>query len=90
MGRKKKSSGTLKRGPFTFKDLEKALKADGWTRRKGHRRGSKHHCYEHPTKTGKPVLAEKWDSIQANDQMFRSVAAAAGLSKRRLLELLNR
>lgn len=86
MARRKKASGQLKRGPFTFKDLDCAIKLDGWYEA-GHGR---HPNYRHPVKPGKVQLDRKWTGIRASDELFRSVAWQAGVSSKALLRLLNR
>lgn len=87
--RKKRKKGTkgppLNRGPFAFRDLDRAIKKDGWREAKH----GDHPNYKHPTKSGKVQLDKKWTSIRANDTMFRSVARQAGLSNKALLRLLN-
>ena len=81
----KKKGPQLHRGPFTCADLRRAIKLDGWESAKNR----KHLNFEHPTKSGKVSLDEKWTAIRANDTMFRSVARQAGLSNKELLLLLN-
>lgn len=75
----------LNRGPFDFKDLDSAIKKDGWEEAKH----GDHPNYKHPTKSGKVQLDKKWTGIRANDMMFRSVARKAGLTSKELLRLLN-
>lgn len=75
----------LNRGPFEFKDLDRAIKRNGWLEAKH----GGHPNYKHPTKRGKVQLDKKWTGIRANDMMFRSVARQAGLSNKELLRLLN-
>jgi predicted RNA binding protein YcfA (HicA-like mRNA interferase family) len=80
-----KKGPRLNRGPFTFSDLDRAIKRDGWKEAKH----GNHPNYKHPTKRGKVQLDKKWDGIRANDLMFRSVARQAGLTNKELLRLLN-
>lgn len=75
----------LNRGPFTFSDLDRAIKRDGWKEAKH----GNHPNYKHPTKKGKVQLDKKWTGIRANDLMFRSVARQASLTNKELLRLLN-
>jgi predicted RNA binding protein YcfA (HicA-like mRNA interferase family) len=87
--RKKKAKGKkgppLNRGPFAFRDLDRAIKRGGWREAKH----GNHPNYKHPTKGSKVQLDKKWTAIRANDTMFRSVARQAGLSNEDLLRLLN-
>ncbi len=85
MARKKKPSGAMRRGPFAFQDLERAIKLGGW-KLEGH---GDHPNYNHPRKSGKVQLDKKWTGIRANDTIFSSVARQASLSNRQLLQLLN-
>lgn len=80
-----KKGPPLHRGPFTFSDLDRAIKKDGWTEAKH----GNHPNYKHSTKRGKVQLDKKWTGIRANDLMFRSVARQAGLTNKQLLRLLN-
>lgn len=82
---KGKKGPPLNRGPFAFRDLDRAIKKDGWREAK---HGS-HPNYKHPTKGGKVQLDKKWTGIRANDMIFRNVARQAGLSSKDLLRLLN-
>lgn len=86
MARKKKPSGRLNKGPFTYADLDKAIDLDGWYPVDG----TKHESYEHATKGGKVSLDKKWTGIKYGHNMFKSVAAQAGLTQQELLKLLNR
>lgn len=83
--RGRKKGPPLRRGPFTFADLERAITRDGWHEAKA----GNHPNYKHPTKGGKVQLDKKWTGIRANDLMFKSVARQAGLTNRALLRLLN-
>jgi hypothetical protein len=85
VARKKKPSGRLKSGPFTFADLERAIEADGWLP-DGH---GDHPNYSHETKRGKVQLDKKWTGVKKGSMVFRSVASQAGLSQRELQKLLN-
>ena len=85
MARKKKPSGRLRHGPFTFLDLEHAIFLDGWLE-DGH---GDHPNYRHPTKRGKVQLDKKWTGVKKGSQVFRSVARQAELSQGDLLRLLN-
>jgi hypothetical protein len=81
----KKKGPSLNRGPFDCSDLKRAIKLDGWLPAKN----KKHLNYEHPKKSGKVSLDEKWTAIRANDLMFRSIARQAGLDPKDLLLLVN-
>lgn len=82
---KSKKGRPLNRGPFNFRDLDRAIKKDGWREA----RHGDHPNYKHPARSGKVQLDKKWTGIRANDTMFRSVARQAGLSNKVLLRLLN-
>jgi predicted RNA binding protein YcfA (HicA-like mRNA interferase family) len=86
MARKKKPSGRLSSGPWTFADFEKALKADGW-----YPVGvGEHPNYRHPTRPGKVQLDKKWTGVKKGHLPFRGVAIQGGYSKKELQVLLNR
>jgi len=87
VAKKRKNKSELKRGPFTTRDVERALKLDGWVARGS---GGKHpRMYEHPTKSGKNPVSDKWNSIHAGDRVFKSLCQTMGVTKDELLELLN-
>jgi predicted RNA binding protein YcfA (HicA-like mRNA interferase family) len=85
VSRKKKPSGRLSHGPFSFADLERAIAKDGWIEG-GH---GDHPNYKHPTKSGKVQLDKKWTGVKKGSLVFKSVARQAGLSQTDLLRLLN-
>ena len=85
VARNKKPSGRLNHGPFTFDDLEKAIKSDGWYE-VGH---GDHPNYEHGTKSGKVQLDKKWTGVKKGSVVLRSVARQADLTDKELLKLLN-
>jgi hypothetical protein len=76
----------LKRGPFTSKDVKRALKADGWTQRpaKGHQT-----VWEHPTKPGKFPVSEHWTGLKISCPILNGMVRTCGIPKDRLLRLLN-
>jgi hypothetical protein len=76
----------LKRGPFTAKDVKKALKADGWVSGKG---GAHQTVWTHPVKPGKFPVSESWSSLRAWDPILRGMVRTCGIDKERLLQLLN-
>lgn len=82
MSRRKRHNS---RGPFTFADLYRAFKRDGWIEVQH----GKHVNMKHPTKKGKLQLNKKWDGVRAGDGMFNSLCRTSGLSKKQLLDLLN-
>lgn len=50
--------------------------------------GTKHLAYEHPTKSGKVNIDEKWTSVKAGSWVFRSVVMdQAGITRREFEEL---
>lgn len=76
----------LNKGPFTAKQLERALvKGDGWYRVKG----AKHVALNHSTKTSKVNFSSDWTGLKYGRPMFKSVAAQARLTQQELLQLLN-
>jgi len=83
--RKKKPSGRLSHGPFTFADLEQAIMNDDWLEADH----GDHPNYKHPTKSGKVQLDKKWTGVKKGSVVFKSVARQAGLTQKQLLELLN-
>ncbi len=85
MARKKKPGGRLSHGPFTFADLEAAIRRDDW-QEANH---GDHPNYKHPTKPGKVQLDKKWTGVKKGSVVFKSVARQAGLTQKQLLELLN-
>lgn len=82
MGRKDK---TLRRGPFTAKDVETALKLDGWTSAPG----GNHNVWSHPTKRGKIPVKGAWSSLKAWCPILGGMARTMQLEKPALLALLN-
>jgi predicted RNA binding protein YcfA (HicA-like mRNA interferase family) len=86
VARQKKASGRLSSGPFSFADIERAIRADGWSEVS---HGS-HPNYEHPTKPGKIQLDKKWTGVKKGSVAYRSVARQAGLTSKKFQELLNR
>jgi hypothetical protein len=66
-----------------FTDFRRVILADGWKPVSG----TKHYAYEHPTKTGKVNLDEKWDRVKEGSWIFRSVLEQASLSKSEFAEL---
>jgi predicted RNA binding protein YcfA (HicA-like mRNA interferase family) len=85
VAKKNKKASNLNRGPFTAADIDRALRADGWTAKAG----GKHQVYRHPEKSGKIPASSKWRHVKAGDWLFRSLARGAGLTKKQLLRLLN-
>lgn len=86
MGRKKKPSGRLNKGPFGTRDVERALKADGWFAEGG---GGHQTVFRHAKKPGKIPVSQAWTGLRAWDPILTGIAETSGLGKRRLLQLLN-
>lgn len=80
----------LKRGPFTANDVRYALHADGWVKCAGKGGGTRHEAWEHPTKRGKFMVDDKWDSLRISDPILKGMVRTTGIDKKRLLRLLNR
>ena len=76
----------MKRGPFTAKDVKRALKADGWHEAAG----GKHGVWEHPEKPGKFAVSESWKNLNISDPILRGMCRTCILDKRTLLKLLNK
>ena len=76
----------MKRGPFTTRDVKRALKADGWEQRSG---GGHQTVWEHPTKPGKFPVSEKWTSLNISCPILKGMCRTCGLTKDELLRLLN-
>lgn len=76
----------LKRGPFTARDVKKALKADGWTPKSGGRHQT---VWMHPQKPGKFPVSESWSALRAWDPILKGMIRTCGIDKERLLRLLN-
>lgn len=74
-----------KRGPFTAKDVERALKADGW----GEQSGGNHPVWKHPTKPGKFAVSKKWSALRISDPILKGMMRTCGIDKARLVRLLN-
>lgn len=85
MARKKKPSGKLSTGPWTFDDLRKILEAEGYVRREG----AGHPHWEHPSRPGKVSLDEKWTGVKCGSLVFNSVGRQSGYGKKGLQRLLN-
>jgi predicted RNA binding protein YcfA (HicA-like mRNA interferase family) len=78
---------SLKRGPFTARDVKSALKADGWIRStKG---GGHQTMWTHPEKPGKFPVSEAWKNLDISDPILRGMVRTCGIDKKRLLQLLN-
>jgi predicted RNA binding protein YcfA (HicA-like mRNA interferase family) len=60
------------------KDLICVVEADGWQRVKG----TDHYAWEHPNKSGKVSIDEKWEHVKVGSWVFRSVREQAGLSRK--------
>ncbi len=73
-----------KRGPFTAKEIEKALRLDGWEVQPG----GNHPVYRHPTKRGKIPIKKAWSGIKAGDPIFNGMCRTMGVTTEQLLELL--
>ncbi len=86
--RKKKKSGQLPRGPFTFKDLEAAIRLDGW-KREPHQTGGGHITYNNPDRDGKITLDVNWDSVKVGHRPWHGVCEQGGYSKKDLQILLD-
>ena len=84
MARKRKDK-TLSKGPFTARDVEKALKLDGWTSSPG----GNHVVWEHPTKPGKIPIKKSWTGLRAWCPILKGFTRTMGLTKNELLRLLN-
>lgn len=70
--------------PLTTEDFKRVLRAAGWTRVPG----TKHLAYEHPEKSGKVNLDEKWTQVIPGSWVFRSVVLdQAGMTRREFEEL---
>lgn len=83
---RKRGGPQLNKGPFSAKQLERALvKGDDWYRVPG----AKHIALKHPAKRGKVNFSASWTSLKYGQETFRSVARQAGLTQRELLQLLN-
>jgi hypothetical protein len=76
----------LKRGPFTAKDVKKALKADGWVSKSG---GKHQIVWTHSVKPGKFAVSESWTALRAWDPILKGMVRTCGIDKDRLLRLLN-
>lgn len=85
MTRKRKPSGRLSTGPWTFFDIERAIKSVGWYEVKH----GDHPNYRHPEKPGKVQLDKKWTGVKKGHLVFRGVASQAGLTQKELQRLLN-
>lgn len=88
MAKRRKNKSELSRGPFDSKDVERALKLDGWTRRTG---GGGHGVYydSHPTKEGKVPISTEWTGLRCWDPIVRGFLETMHVSKDELLHLLN-
>lgn len=84
MARRKKPSGRLSTGPWTFADLERAIVRDGWYEV----RHGDHPNYKHATKRGKVQLDKKWTGVKKGHTVFKGVASQAGLTQHQLQKLL--
>jgi hypothetical protein len=85
VARKRKPSGSLKKGPFTTADLAAALIAAGAKRRSG---GGHQDVYEHPSGWKVPV-SSAWTGLRKGCPILKGIARTTGLSDTELLLLLN-
>ena len=85
MTRKKKPSGRLSKGPWTYDDIRKVLESQGYTSEKG----AAHPQWRHPTRPGKVSLDKKWTSVKTGQMVFDSLARQTGYGKKGLQRLLN-
>lgn len=75
----------LKKGPFSAKDVERVLKADGWTEQSG----GNHSVWRHSSKPGKFTVSKKWSELRITDPILKGMVRTCGIPKDRLLRLLN-
>lgn len=88
MARKRKPSGKLWRGPFTFDHLRQVVEEAGFERCTGEKAGTNHSTWEHPETGEKVPLSDKWDGVKKGHAPFNSVADRMGISGRELLKRL--
>jgi len=80
-----KRGGQLNKGPFSTEEIERVLTREGW----GRVNSKRHLALKHPTKRGKVSMSPGWGHVRYDSEVFASIAAQAGLTKKRLLQLLN-
>lgn len=85
MGRRKKPSGRLRRGPFTASDFETAIKLDGWVSESD----GPHSMWRHPSRPGKITIDGKWTGVRSGHDAFRGIATQGGYTSKELIRLLN-
>jgi len=84
MPKRRKHHGKPNRGPFSSKDFERALLADGWYTAQG----GKHPCFRHPTRPGKAQVPSNWTAVKVGHDAFRGLLVQTGYAKDELLRLL--
>jgi len=85
MARKKKPSGRLTKGPWTFDDIRIAIEKQGYVREEA----AGHPQWRHTTRAGKVSLDEKWTGVKKGQVVFKSLARQTGYGEEGLLRLLN-
>jgi predicted RNA binding protein YcfA (HicA-like mRNA interferase family) len=75
--------GKQKMPPLSAADIIRVLRADGWVQVPG----TKHLAFEHPTKTGKVNVDEKWEHVRLGDWVCRSVLEQASMTRAEFEEL---
>lgn len=86
MARKRKPSGSLKKGPFTTDDLAKGLMLAGAQKHGG---GGHPVVYEHPVNGWKVPVSSSWTGLRKGCPILKGIARTLGISDRELLLLLN-
>jgi hypothetical protein len=82
---KRRKDKSLKRGPFSAKDIHDGLARIGFTRQEG----GKHPLRVSPDGKRRVPISTAWTSIRVNDQLFKSIARGAGLTNKQLQRLLS-
>lgn len=85
MGKRRRRSGNLHRGPFSAGDFDAGLRLDGWFEVPH----TRHRNYRHPVRPGKVQVDAKWTGVKPGYFSFRMVMEQAGYTKDELLRLLN-
>jgi hypothetical protein len=85
MARRKKPSGRMSSGPWTFEDFRRVFEAEGYQRVEG----SSHPQWRHPQRPGKVCLDEKWTGVKYGHEVFASLGRQSGYGKKVLRRLMN-
>jgi hypothetical protein len=90
MTRKRKPSGRLSGGPWTYSDLQREFLRVGYEPlpRSGQSGGS-HENWRHPDRSGTAQLDTNWDRVKVGSIPWQGLVAQTGYSSKELRRIMN-